>query len=351
MNTRMSMRTECLRWILAGLAMVAWSATSTAKATPQGRSLITGVEVVAELDKTELVVGEPLFLKIRVANRNAPLVIGNFISALHFAEGGDVEVHVQPPGELSYRYEAHEQPAVFATVEIGNKKDAFTHFELPMIYERKSPTGYLFDKPGQYIVSVKIWHSIMRDTTRTFTEIPPVAITVRMPAGKDLEALRLIEGPKYALALQQQVSDDTQIVERFAEVARRYPDSPYAPMCAYVAGSSMIVDPKRLEGGVAILRDYTRRYREHPMWGNAVYGIFYGYHMAGNFDRAREWFYYLMDADPGHRLMREENKLAAYYYFGRLEEVQGRRWWLYNEPWILPVQLPASHGGAAEVRP
>lgn len=306
----------------------------------QGSSLINGVEVVAELDKTELFVGEPLFLKIRVTNRNAPLVIGNFIASLHFPEGGDIEMHVQPPHELAYRYQAHEDPAVYATVEIGNKKDASTHFELPIIYERKSATGYLFDKPGEYVVSVKIWHSIMRDQTRTSTEIPPTRITVRSPEGQNLEAFRLIDGKQFALALQRQVTDDADVIEKLQTVAKKYPQTVYAPMCAYVAGASLTLDPKQLENGVALLREFAKRYPAHPMVGNGIYSIFFGYHMAGNYERAREWFYYLLDLDPGHRLLREENKLAAYYYFGRLEEVQNRRWWMYDKPWALPREMP-----------
>jgi hypothetical protein len=317
-----------------------WILVAGVVGAQQGSSLITGVEVVAELDKTELRVGEPLFLKIRVANRNAPLVIGNFISALHFPEGGDLEVYVQPPNELAYRYQAHEEPAVFATVEIGNKQGAYTHFELPMIYERKSPSGYLFDRPGEYVVSVKVWHSIMRDQTRTFTEIPPTKITVRAPEGQDLEAFRLIDGKKYALALQQQATDDAEVIEKLKTVAQRYPKSVYAPMCAYVCGTSRVLDSKRLEEGVAQLREFSKRYPQHPMVSNAIYSIFYGYHMAGNYNRAREWFYYLMDFDPAYRLLREENKLAAYYYYGRIEEVQARRWWMYDKPWDLPKQLP-----------
>ncbi|MCX7626067.1 MAG: hypothetical protein N2Z21_07645 [Candidatus Sumerlaeaceae bacterium] len=323
-----------------GALLLSIMAFGTAVEARQGSSLINGVEVVAELDKTELLVGEPLFLKIRVTNRNAPLVIGNFIASLHFPEGGDIEMQVQPPNELAYRYQAHEDPAVFATVEIGNKKDASTHFELPIIYERKSATGYLFDKAGEYVVSVKIWHSIMRDQTRTFTEIPPTKITVRTPEGQNLEAFRLIDGKKFALALQQQATDDADVLEKFQTLAKKFPESVYAPMCAYVAGSSLTLDSKRLEDGVALLRQFAKRYPNHPMVGNGVYSIFFGYHMAGNHDRAREWFYYLMDLDPGHRLLREENKLAAYYYFGRLEEVQNRRWWMYDKPWALPREMP-----------
>jgi tetratricopeptide (TPR) repeat protein len=314
-------------------------------AAPSGTSLINGVEVVAELSKTELLVGEPLFLKIRVTNRNAPLVIGNFMSALHFPEGGDIEMQVQPPTDLAYRYQAHEDPAVFATIEIGNKPGASTHFELPIIYERKSATGYLFDNPGEYVVSVKIWHSIMRDQKRTFTEIPPTRIVVRRPEGNDLEAFRLIEGKKYALALQQQFSDDADVLSRFTRVAQQYPQTAYAPMCQYVAGASLMLDAKRIEEGVTLLRDFARRNPGHPMVSNGYYSIFFGYHMAGNYDRAREWFYYLMDFDPAYRLMREENKLAAYYYFGRVEEVQKRRWWLHDKPWALPKEMPAPSQG------
>jgi len=311
----------------------------------QGVSLINGVEVVVELDKTELLVGEPLFLKIRVTNKDAPLVVGNFISALHFPEGGDIELYVQPPKDLAYRYSAHEEPAVFATVEIGNKKDAFTHFELPIIYERKSPTGYLFDKPGEYVISGKLWHQIMRDQTKTFTELPPTKITVRQPQGKDLEAFHLIDGKKYALALQKQATDERDVIDRFVKVAEQYPQSPYAPMCAYVAGTSISLDPKQLEDGVKMLRAFAKRYPNHPMVSNSIYSLFFAYHMAGNFERAREWFYYLMDFDPAYRLLREENKLAAYYYFGRLEEVQNRRWWMYDPPWILPKELPTAPTG------
>ncbi len=316
-----------------------FGATRALAQPARGSSLNMGVEVVAELTKTELFVGEPLYLLIRVTNRKAPLVIGNFSAALHFAEGGDVEVHIQPPSELSYRYQAHEEPAVFPAMEIGNKEGASTHFELPIIYERKSATGYVFDRPGEYVVSVKIWHTIMRDQRRTFTEIPPTRIVVRQPQGKDLEAFRLIEGKKYALALQQQVSDDKDVLANLEKVARQYPQSVYAPMCSYVAGASLVLDKKSLERGVALLREFAKRYPDHPMVSNGIYSVFFGYHLAGNLDRAREWFYYLLDRDPSYRLMREENKLAAWYYFGRLEEGAKRRWWLYDKPWVFPVEM------------
>jgi hypothetical protein len=322
-------------WLLAAISLAPLCAFAQ-----RGSSFHLGIEVAMEFDRTEVVVGEPIFLKITVTNRSAPLIIGNFAASLHFPEGSDVEVKIQPPGELAYRYMAHEEPAVYSGIEIGNKLGEFTHFELPILYERNSPNGYVFARPGEYIVSARLSHTIMRDNTRTFTEIPPTRIVVREPTGRTAEAFRLIEGKDYALALQQQFTDNPKILNAFTTVAEKFADTPYAPMCAYVAGSAKTLTQKGQQEGIKMLREFARRWPNHPFYGNAIYNIFYTYHMSGNLERAQEWFYYLLDTDPHHRLMREENKLAAYYYYGRLEEAAARRWWLYEKPWALPRQTP-----------
>jgi hypothetical protein len=230
-------------------------------------------------------------------------------------------------------------------VEVGNKLNESTHFELPIIYDRRSPNGYAFGKPGEYVVTVKLFHTIMRDNVRTWTEIPPTKITVRAPDGKAAEAFRLIEDRKFAMALQALQTTDKAIVANAVKVAEQYPDTPYAPMCRYLAGTFRLDTDEGRRAGAGHFKEFVRRYPGHPLASAGIFNIVYAYHLLKDYDLAREWIYYLLDTDPGYRLMRVENPIAAYHFYGRLDEAEKRHWWLYDKPWVLQ-DSPAPQDGA-----
>ncbi len=233
-------------------------------------------------------------------------------------------------------------PSRTPALRVGtNKLGSLRILDCPFSTNATPPAGYVFARPGEYIVSARTLahHHARQRAPHVYRNPTDTHCCAGTHKAGPAEAFRLIEGKDYALALRQR-SRTAKILNAFTTVAEKFADTPYAPMCAYAAGSAKTLTQKGQQEGIKMLREFARRWPNHPFYGNAIYNIFYTYHMSGNLERAQEWFYYLLDTDPHHRLMREENKLAAYYYYGRLEEAAARRWWLYEKPWALPRQTP-----------
>lgn len=300
---------------------------------------VQGVEIRMDLGPTEIVVGEPVYLVTKVTNRNSPLRVGNLSASFFLAEGNDLAITIQPPGELPVRYLGTDEPGVYTKVELGLDTGESQTYPVTILYDEKSPNGYVFGKPGEYFVSVTLQHSILRDVAKTQTVLPPMRILVKAPEGRAAEAFKLIENKQIARALHEAVITEPKAVAALARVADEYPETPYAAQALYVTAATNL-NGERAEMETAIRRflRFLERFPGHPRAGDAIFNVALAFDRLGERETARAWIYFLKDRVPDHRLLRVENPLASKYYYGMLESAAKRRWWLYETPWDFTVK-------------
>ncbi|MEI7633993.1 MAG: hypothetical protein WCK47_06905 [bacterium] len=318
--------------------ILAAAAAMTCQAAPVGMNITNGNEVRAELTTTSIVMGEPLYLKITIVNRASPLQKANFGARLYLTEGHDIAITVQSPGELPRRYTAAEQPGNYPSVEVDLRDGMSVYYLIPLIYDARSPNGFLFGKPGDYYISVKLSYSILREPVKNITEIPLTKIRVAAPEGKTAEAFTLVASPDAARAMQTLLCGSPDVFGKVTHLASDYPATPYAPLCALLSAIDYM-ERKTPDYEAAIrvfIENYLRKYPADIRTSDAIFNIVACYTKLKQMEIAREWFYYLMDHDPSYNLLRPENPTSRFFYFGDLEESGRRRWWHYEKPWNIP---------------
>lgn len=324
-------RTAAAGLIAAGLALLA-PADAPAQASSSANHV--GHEVKLELTKTSVLVGEPIYLRLTVTNREQPLRIGNFLTAFHLPEGNDLRIMVQQPGELPYRYTGTEEQGVYTAEESPLERGESDEYIKPIHFDPTQPNGYVFSRPGEYLIGVNLKHTILRDVNKTETALGPVKILVTAPEGPEAEALKLVEGPDMAAALHDSETTDPEIMKKAATLLEKYPNSVYAPLCRFLlGGSKMRVDAGDYSGAISDFAAFLKDYPGHPKTGDAIFNIAFCYDQMGQAETARGWVYFLKDHQPSYRLLRLENPLASKYYYGMREAGAKRRWWHYATPW------------------
>lgn len=336
MNGFGCLATACLMaFTLAGPEVQAQTASSE----------FMGMRVTVSLDKTEVVVGEPLFLNINVLNENAYFRKGNFGGRLFLSEGNEIDVMVQPPGELPYRYVGGEDAAVYSSVEMDLDNGQSMDTEILLLYDRTKPNGYLFDKPGVYTLRATVRGTILRDPTPFRVELPATRIVVSAPEGPEAEAFKTIGTPAVAKALQMMNTDNAQTVASARQVAEQHPNTVYAPLCRIMSGvAHMRATPPNLDAAAEDFLKFQEFYPDHLRTAEAAFTMVVIYTRAGRTDLARDWLYFVRDAYPSYRLLRHENPFASMYYYAAAEEEdRGRPWWLYSTPWkaLAPAAAPS----------
>lgn len=336
--------------VAASVAMAAGAPVHVQAQTASNEYL--GMKVTLSLNKTEIVAGEPIFLNIHVLNELAPYRKGNFGARLFLSEGNDINVTVQPPGELPYRYTGGEDPAVYSSVEIDLDNGEAMDHEALLLYDKTQPGGYLFGKPGVYIVRITLNATILRDPQPFKVEMPPTQIVVKAPEGREAEAFNLLNDPAMARALHLMQTSDAALVAKARQVAEQYPETPYAPLCRSLSGLAWYrAEPPQFDQAAAEYLKFLEFYPDHPRAAESAFTLVVIYTKAGRAQLAQDWFYFVKDAYPRYRLLRRENPIAWVNYFWALDEVQSRPWWLYQRPWEAPsTAKPAPAGGAAESR-
>jgi hypothetical protein len=331
MNKPMLLRISLSIFAIATICPFAW-----AEPTQPVIEQVEGVKVELQLDRTNIIVGEPVYILLKVTNENAPLKIGTFGFTPYFPEGNDIEVLVSRPGELPVRYNGTENPGVYpmqeANLDVGEKR----HNEYMLLYDRTQPDGYLFGKPGEYRLDVRIHHSVLREPEKHVIAINDAVIKVSEPEGKAAEAFKLIRSPAAAKALQIMSTGDSKLLQTFRTLSTSFPDTPYASLCLYIQGVAELRKEKPdLNQAINLMRDFISRYPGHVRISSALFNIITCYHQLNQDSLGRDWFYYLMDHDPGYFLLRRENEFSYFYYFGPEMASQNRRWWLYDKQWDI----------------
>lgn len=296
-----------------------------------------GMHVSLELDRTDIVVGEPIYIKLVVTNKSAALRQGNFSSRLFMSEGNDLHVTVEKPGELPFSYRGVETGAIYTSTELSTNIGESIHQEFMILYDAKEPNGYLFGKPGEYGLDVKLFFSVYRDPERVSLAIPPTRIKVRAPEGKAAEAFKLIDNKAAAMALHAAGTTNDAVFKAIKEVADTFSNTPYGPLALLTTGATQMRIHGDYPAAIATFRKFLERYPDNIRASAVLFNIVYCYHQLRDFDNGRDWFNYLADHDPSFVLLRPENPTSSAFFFGPASEAQGRRWWLYTEPWDVRI--------------
>ncbi len=319
--------------LLGLLCMLAWAPLGV-RAQAKASVSEQGVRVELTLNKTEIVVGEPVSLIVLVVNDTSRSPVGNFSAKFFFTEANGVKVLVSAPGELPVRYEGADQRIMYPSVEINLQKGESWREILPLIYDSTSKDGYLFNKPGRYIVSAELSGSILREATPAVVTLPPTAVTVKAAEGNVAEAFKLLAKPEMAKSLQSGMAENEEVAKTARKVATDFPDTPYSPYALYLAATwSMRPQAPNYEQAASDFRAMVDRYPNHVMVSPSVFNLVLCSMALKQVDVARDWFWYLRDLDPAYALMRRENPTAAYFYFNHVEAAQQRRWWMVEKPW------------------
>ncbi len=322
--------------ILAAGCLVLSAPLNRPAAAQVGVGTQMGNKVTLSLSDTDIVAGEPVYLMTNILNETAPLRVGNFSSRLYLAEGNDIEVFVQRPGELPERYTAAEQPGLYSSVEVNlNNGEAMDHRTL-LLYDASKTNGYLFGAPGVYTVRAAVKGTVMRDPKGLKVELPPTQVTVRDPEGRNAEAFGRVNDPAMAEALQLMLTDDPAVVARAREVAMQYSDTPYAPLCRFLSGNAYYrAAPPQIDKAVADFEKFMQNYPEHPHVSEVAFQIVAAEMKGARTDLARDWYYFVRDAYPNYRLLRQNNIYSDLFYDEPKEATGARPWWLYEKPWVV----------------
>ena len=304
----------------------------------------SGVMMRLSVDKTDIVVGEPVHLRFVVSNESCTYPKGNFGGRLHLSEGNDIEVSVQAPGELPQRYIAGEDNQVYASVEIDLSKGESMATMIPLLQAPARPTGYLFDRPGEYTLRASVAATVLRENTKTDVPLGPVKVTVREPAGNDAADWKTLATPAVAKALHLGSGDDPAAVERARSVALAHPDGPYGPLCRLLSGvAAMKASPPDYAAGRAALTGFVTGSAGHPRAAEAAFSMVSLETRANRPDAARDWLYFMRDAYPDYPLLRRENRMASEYYFKALDASPADRpWWFQQRPWDTTAKPDAN---------
>lgn len=296
---------------------------------------VLGIETRIELLNSEVVQGETVYLKLTVHNRTNPLIVATFQSKLYYSEGNDIEITIQPPGELPSRYEG-PYSGIYSLREPNLKPGELVYFYLPILYSKKAESGLVFDKPGEYTLSAKISYTVLRQNEKLSVALPPTKIKVSAPQGKAEEAFKIIGNKAMAEALHKLETSDKEILDKLGRIANEFADTPYTVAAVYALGESLRDAGQQMEA-VARFRQVVRNFPNHPLAAGAAYSVARALDELGQFDLAREWLYYLADAFPGYTMLVKENPISNKYLFEQAPAYEQRRWWLFTRPWEMKI--------------
>lgn len=344
MTSRSIIRASRLLQFLALLNILAVSSTGVAVGEATRTDL--GVEVKLWLNDLAILAGEPVYLNVTISLKGDPEKKGIFTSKLALSEGNDVEVYVQPQGELEARYEGAAGAGISndVTLEVTHGKPRTYSFRLQHDPDNSS-NGYLFPKAGEYQVRGRLTYTLFHNSqNRLNLEIPPTTVTVSEPAGADASAFALVNNAGCAKALHTDRVESTEVMQKLRKVAADFPDTVYGRNSQITIGMELAHGNKTdNEGALKILVPLMSKIQSHPAADRVAYTNAVANHMLGRYEKAREWIYYLVRAYPDSVLVRPQLILLSYYYFTPAVAASTGPWYLAEVPWTVQgAKLPKS---------
>lgn len=344
---KMMVRRSLSRWIAGALALVfCWGMAGTGRAQAAATTSFDVVQVELSLDRHKVVVGEPVSLRIRLTNTSAAPLL-TVMSSFHLPVGNGIELNVQPPGELPYRYDGALELGSYVSVPVPLRANTPEVVDVLLYFDRTQPNGLIFPRPGTYTVDGKFRFSLEKNPNLLEAVLPPTQVTVEEPQGDDKKVLELLDKPVYIFALHTG-GVTTQTLDRVHEAATQFPHTAMGALALKSEGQYYARQPEpenRIKGAVLltkVLRDGVMKTDTDTVaWEVAA-----AYHRAGSYDLAREWVYWILRTFPSSPLIQSADPLMNFYYFQPAEFTENEPWYLVKEPWKVPGAKPP-----ADLRP
>lgn len=328
------------RFILIYVLLLVMALAQSAFAQTSRTTNVAGVDVTISLNKTNISVGEPIILKITMENVSGQ----GFAEALvnyQLSEGNDLEVIVQPAGELESRYAGAFEAGAYPAIPLNLFSNSPISFDTLLLFDSKQPSGLLFSEPGTYEVTGNFRFRLGGSTSLSSAAIPPTKIVVTPAAGAVQEALTLLDEPDLIRALHLGIIPTTGIVSRIEDAAARFPATALGSLAMRAQGHYYARGMGNdLERGTDLLQQFLADGQVPLDQDGTAWNIMTAYHINKDYDLAREWAFNLIRNYPTSIRIRAEDALLYYYYFAPAQFAADSPWYLLKAPWNIPGVEP-----------
>lgn len=228
---------DLLRVLLAAAAFLLLAAPASAQrqATPESAPPAIGynpnlISAVVLMDKTEYLVGEPLYWDLAMTNESDRMLEVLFYP--YYTD--DIFCEVAIEGEESFRYLGDDKPGIkqrsAETIFPGERR--LFHFRIYYDNERARPhpTRLLFYEPTEAALVIAARYTVA-ETQQLFTP-SPVRVSILEPAARNAECERVMRENNVADAIHRQYAKPEEF-ELMENLLALYPDTVYAPQIAF----------------------------------------------------------------------------------------------------------------------
>lgn len=291
------------------------------------------VEISINTNKQKYICGEPIILEIKVKNITKDPI--QFASVLSLTS--DVKIEIIRPERFPWRYESVFKPVLYPRTIYKLKPQDVRTIRYIMLYDEKSPNGFLTAEPGKMTLKVEMRYTINDRIPRMVT-FPPLNIDIVEEHGINGEAFKLLQNKEVAKELT--TGSGSQSTESlYQEVVSKYPQSLFSPYCLYALSGYKLRQLRRNElttGSVVLklLDQILEKYPEFPLMDYVYYRYAVYYYFQKEHDKARHWLATLYYKFPESPKIRRGDPLFKEYFPEEADfEVPGTR--PANKDWIF----------------
>jgi hypothetical protein len=216
-------------------------------------------------NKTEYVLGEPVFLQLVLSNLTTDKV---FEIYGHLHPANDLEVKIWRSGGIPRRYTMGLSDVIFPGISYTLTPRSLHGHRWMLCHERENASGFLFDRPGMYNISVRA-----QLTVNGLPQTVPFKMQIRVvePPPAQKPAFDLIWNPQCAQDLQASKADASTLAiwEKLGRVHSRSVWAPYAAML--LSRAEWESEETDYEDVASRLTSLARSYPDFPMRDDVYY--------------------------------------------------------------------------------
>lgn len=327
-------------WIKVTAVVCLFMMAAVASAQSSHVTQLPGIDVELALDRTEVVVGEPVVLKITLTN-TSEMPLQDLRVNFQFAPGNGIELNIQPPGELPYRYLGTQEVGSYFSMPLRLGGNIPRTVDATLLFDRANDNGLLFSRPGTYVVEGSFQFNLASNPAPYVAELPPTEVTVTEAAGDNAAVLELLDKPSI-LAVHVGAIITTSTLERVSRAASEYPLTHLGALAVKAEGlhNARADEPEKRERGVGLLMQYLKNGVVHSGGDNVAWEIAAAHHQSQNYDLAREWVFWLVRNYPSTTMVQAADPLTSFYYLEPVAFTRNDPWYLVKEPWMVPNSKP-----------
>jgi tetratricopeptide (TPR) repeat protein len=308
----------------------AGSAASAPSANPGATSDTVPVVSLEDLrafaltDKSEYVLGEPVFLKLVLANWSQK---NTFELQGYLHPANDFEIKVARSRELPRRFMGGaKKDVLFPGATFVLRPREVNAMRWTLCYEPDHPSGFLFSQAGLYTIACQARVTI-NQTPRVLT-LPEFQIEIKEPTAEQKRAVDRIMRPDCADDLQRmQAKDETAKI--WQEMTDEFPKSPWAPY------AKLLLARRALESGksdyAAMFKQFEAIARAHPdfvLLDDVYYFCASCQDRLGQPFEALRWLYRIQREFPVSPYVQASNRLFRKYIYSAGWEQRYAPWYL-----------------------